>query len=57
MQGDPKRWLVISPRAAVLLKQLSSDPDIEKAEAEFDWAQGVEERFHRDFDGVDFTKR
>jgi hypothetical protein len=38
-----------------LLKQLSFDPDIEKARAEFEKAQKVEERFHHDFDGVDFT--
>jgi len=38
-----------------LLKQLSFDPDVEKAKAEFERAQGVEERFHHDFDGVDFT--
>ena len=40
-----------------LLKQLSFDPDIEKARAEFDRAQKVEERFHKDFNGVDFTIR
>ena len=40
-----------------LLKQLSFDTDIEKARAEFDRAQKVEEQFHHDFDGVDFTKR
>jgi hypothetical protein len=40
-----------------LLKQLSFDPDIEKARAEFERAQKVEEQFHHDFDGVDFTMR
>jgi hypothetical protein len=38
-----------------LLKQLSFDPDIEKARTEFEKAQKVEERFHHDFDGVGFT--
>jgi hypothetical protein len=41
----------------VLLKRFSRDPDIEKARAEFDRAQKVEERFHKDFDGVDFSSR
>jgi hypothetical protein len=41
---------------AVLLKQLSFDPDVERARAEFDRAQKVEERFHTEFDGLDFTK-
>jgi hypothetical protein len=40
-----------------LLKQLSFDPDIEKARAKFERAQKVEERFHKDFDWVDFTNR
>jgi hypothetical protein len=39
----------------VLLKRFSHNPDIEIARAEFDRAQKMEERFHRDYDGVDFT--
>jgi hypothetical protein len=39
----------------VLLKRFSGNPVIEKARAEFDRAQRVEERFHKDFGGVDFT--
>ena len=39
----------------VLLKRFSGNPDVEKAKAEFERAQKVEERFHKDFDGVDFT--
>jgi hypothetical protein len=39
----------------VLLKRFSGNPVIEKAKAEFERAQKVEERFHKDFDGVDFT--
>jgi hypothetical protein len=42
---------------AYLLKQLSFDPDVEKAKAKFDQAQSVEAKFHRDFDGVDFIRR
>jgi hypothetical protein len=39
----------------VLLKRFSGNPDIEKAKAEFERARKVEERFHKDFDQVDFT--
>jgi hypothetical protein len=41
---------------AVLLKRFSGNPDVEKARAEFDRAQKMEEQFHRDYDGVDFTR-
>jgi hypothetical protein len=39
----------------VLLKRFSGNPDIEKAKAEFERAQKVEETFHKDFDQVDIT--
>jgi hypothetical protein len=48
---------VADEETLVLLKRFSRNPDIEKARAEFDRAQKVEERFHKDFDGQDFTKR
>jgi hypothetical protein len=35
----------------VLLKRFSTNPDVERARAEFDRAQKVEGRFHKDFDG------
>ena len=38
----------------VLLKRFSRNPDVEKARVEFESAQKVEERFHKDFDGHDF---
>jgi hypothetical protein len=41
----------------VLLQRFSGNPDVQKAKAEFERAQEVEERFLRDFDGVDFTMR
>ena len=41
----------------VLLKRFSRNPDVEKARAEFERAQKVEEKFHKDFDGLDFTNR
>ena len=44
----------------VLLQRFSGfsgNPGVEKARAEFERAQEVEERFLHDFDGVDFTMR
>ena len=38
------------------LKQYSGNSDTEKAKAEFERAQKVEERFHKDFDGLDLAK-
>ena len=35
----------------VLLKRFSRNPDVDKARAEFERAQKVEEKFHHDFDG------
>jgi hypothetical protein len=34
-----------------LLKRFSRNPAVEKARAEFDRAQKIEEKFHHDFDG------
>ena len=42
---------------AILQKRFLGDPDVEKARSEFNWAQKIEEKFHHDFDGVDFTMR
>jgi hypothetical protein len=39
----------------VLPTRFPSNPEVEKARAEFERAQKVEERFHEDFDSVDFT--
>jgi creatinine amidohydrolase/Fe(II)-dependent formamide hydrolase-like protein len=52
-----KQEKVVDEATAVLLRKLPLDSDIEKAKAAFDQAQTVEERFQRDFDGVDFTNR
>lgn len=38
-----------------LLERFHGNPDVERARAEFDRAQKVEARFHKDVDGVDFT--
>ena len=49
---------VADEETAVLLKRFLHSPQVEKARAEFEHAQKVEERFHKDFDGLeDFTKR
>jgi hypothetical protein len=42
---------------AVLLKRFPGNPDVEKAKAKFEAAQKVEESFHKDFDGLDFSSR
>ena len=41
----------------VSLKRFEGNPDVEKAKVNFDRAQEVEERFHKDFNGQDFTMR
>jgi hypothetical protein len=48
---------VADEKTMVLLKRFSRNPDIEKARVEFDRAQKVEEGFHKEFDGLDFTSR
>jgi hypothetical protein len=35
-----------------LLEHFSSNPDVEKAKAEFEHAQEIEETSHKDFDGI-----
>jgi hypothetical protein len=42
-------------KTLALLQRFSGNPGVEEAGAEFGKAQEVEERFHHDFDGVDFT--
>ena len=48
---------VADEETAVLLKRFLRNPEVEKARAEFERAEKVEERFHKDFDGFDFTRR
>jgi hypothetical protein len=52
--GERQENLAVE-ETAVLLKRFSRSPEVEKAKVEFDRAQKVEERFHKDFDGIDFT--
>jgi hypothetical protein len=42
---------------AALLERFSGDPEVQKAAAEFDHAQKLEEAFLKDFEGQDFTRR
>jgi hypothetical protein len=39
----------------ILLKRFGGNPHVEKAKVDCDHAQEVEERFRRDFDGLDFN--
>jgi hypothetical protein len=52
-----KQKKVADQETLVLLQRFSGNPGVEKARAEFERAQEVEERFLHDFDGVDFTMR
>ena len=52
-----KQEAVADEATVALLRKLSGNSDVEKAKAAFAQAQAVEERFHHDFDGVDFTMR
>jgi hypothetical protein len=48
---------VADEETLALLKRFLRNPNIEKATVEFERAQKVEDRFHREFDGLDFTSR
>jgi hypothetical protein len=52
-----KQERVADEETSILLQRFSSNAGVEKARAEFERAQEVEERFLHDFDGVDFTMR
>jgi hypothetical protein len=47
--------MVADQKTVVLLRRFPTKRDVQKARAEFGRAQKVEERFHKDFDSVDFT--
>jgi hypothetical protein len=49
-----KQETVADEATAALLTKLPFNSDLEKAKAAFSQAQAVEEKFHHDFDGVDF---
>ena len=50
-----KQEKAVDKKTVTLLERLSGNADVEKARAEFERAQKVEETFHKDFDGIDFT--
>ena len=52
-----KQEKVVDEATAILLRKLPLDSDIQKAKAAFDQAQSVEEKFQRDFNGVNFTNQ
>jgi hypothetical protein len=39
-------------KTRALLEHVSCDPDVAKGRAEFEHAQGIEEAFHKEFDGI-----
>jgi hypothetical protein len=49
-----KQEKAVDEKTVTLLERLSGNADVEKARAEFERAQKVEETFHKDFDGIDF---
>ena len=56
--AKPSGWIAVAgedqaadERTLILLERFSRDPAVEKARAEFDRAQKVEEEYHHDFDG------
>jgi hypothetical protein len=50
-----KQEMVADQKTMIFLERFSGNPEVEKAEAEFERAQKVEEAFHTDFDGIDFS--
>jgi hypothetical protein len=50
-----KQEKAVDEKTVTLLERLSGNADVEKARAEFERAQKVEETFQKDFDGIDFT--
>jgi hypothetical protein len=52
-----KQETVADEATVALLTKLPFNSDLEKAKAAFAQAQSVEEKFHHDFNGVDFSVR
>jgi hypothetical protein len=51
------REIAAEKETAALLERFSGHPEVQKAAAEFDHAQTLEEAFLKDFEGQDFTSR
>ena len=45
----------LEPATVSMLKQRDGDPEVSKAEIEFNRVQKVEDQFHKDFNGLDST--
>ena len=52
-----KQEKAVDKKTVTFLERLSGNADVEKARAEFERAGEIEEAFHKDFDGIDFTSR
>jgi hypothetical protein len=52
-----KQEMVADQETLALLKRFSQNPGVAKATVEFERAQRVEDRFHKDFDRLNFTSR
>jgi hypothetical protein len=48
---------IVDKETIALLKRFVGNPDVEKARAEFESAEKLEEAFYRDFDGKEFAIR
>ena len=51
------REIAAEKETAALLQRYGARPEVQKAAAEFDHAQKLEETFLKDFEGQDFTRR
>ena len=50
-----KQKMVAEQKTMMFLKRFSGNPNVKKAELEFERAQEVEQAFHKDFEWQDFT--
>ena len=51
------REIAADKETAALLERFSGHPEVQKAAAEFDHAQKIEQSFLKDFEGQDFSRR
>ena len=49
--GGERQQKAVDEKKGALLRHFSGDPDVEKARAEIEHAQEIEETFHKDFNG------
>jgi hypothetical protein len=53
--ASEKQEIVADQETLAFLKRFSRNPGIAKATVDFELAQRVEQRFHKEFDGIDLT--